>query len=385
MKVVWICGLPDAVRTGGYSSCLSRIQTPAWSWVLGHLPPPESVNLHIVCPVVGLEPKYLSFSYCGATWHCFKRKRFTHVIAYLSHHIAVRRFINGLKPDIIHGWGGETGFGYLATRLGRDAIVSVQGNLRYYCVLSADFAHMMNNVYGKYMLWRENRTYARAKVLLTESEVSRTALLTYHGHDSMVLPHPLREIFYRNVSREHLLNRDPVFLFIGTLEDRKGAVDAVRAFSTLPYGAKLLIVGSGPREYDMRAIVAKHGISSAVEFKGKCSPREIYECMKCAHYYLLPSYGDTGPTSLKEAMACGLFPICYDNSGPHEYITRYNCGYLAETGDVEKLALLMSKAIENKAATLSAGMAASVRIKSDLSKETVWNGLLRIYKGLNAT
>ena len=76
MKVLWICGLPNEVRLNGFKECLSPVPTAAWSWILGHLPPPNEVELHILCPVRGLIELEVHFDYQGAHWHCFRQKRF---------------------------------------------------------------------------------------------------------------------------------------------------------------------------------------------------------------------------------------------------------------------------------------------------------------------
>ena len=50
LKVLWICGLPRQVQNdvlGGKDHGAHA----DWSWVMGHLPPPDNVELHIACRV----------------------------------------------------------------------------------------------------------------------------------------------------------------------------------------------------------------------------------------------------------------------------------------------------------------------------------------------
>lgn len=68
MKVLWICGLPRGIVRDGYG-VRSEL-----SWIVGHLPPPEEVELHILCPVLGLEHSYCTLLlggviafFCGAS------------------------------------------------------------------------------------------------------------------------------------------------------------------------------------------------------------------------------------------------------------------------------------------------------------------------------
>jgi glycosyltransferase involved in cell wall biosynthesis len=55
------------------------------------------------------------------------------------------------------------------------------------------------------------------------------------------------------------------------------------------------------------------------------------QAMQESAMFLLPSHMDTGPTALKEALAMGLWPVCYDNSGPAELIRRFQFGSLMQT------------------------------------------------------
>ena len=129
MKVLWICGLPDDVRLNAIPSELTAVKGAAWSWILGHLPPPKDIELHILCPVRGLLEKRVDFEYLDAHWHCFRQKRFELSFFWLRFYFSIRAFVKQLSPNIIHGWGGETGCGWVATLLSKKAIVSVQGLL----------------------------------------------------------------------------------------------------------------------------------------------------------------------------------------------------------------------------------------------------------------
>ena len=227
MKVLWICGLPNEVRLNGCEEVLSSCETPAWSWILGHLPPPSDVELHILCPTAGLVKKRIEFEYCGAHWHCFDRKPFWKILATVPYLWRIKRFVKKLSPDIIHGWGGETGFGFAAAMLTRKAVVSVQGLLlllRHGA--SAKFMARKYSCRIARMMWREKRTYCRARVLLTESKAAQKSLHEFYGFTSELVPHPLRHQFLEPslMNRISLILRPPKFVYVGSLVDRKGAM-----------------------------------------------------------------------------------------------------------------------------------------------------------------
>ena len=386
MKVLWICGLPNEVRLNGYKEVLSSCETPAWSWILGHLPPPSDVELHVLCPTVGLVRKHVEFEFCGAHWHCFDRKPFWKILATVNYLWRIKRFVRKLSPDIVHGWGGETGFGFAAAMLTKKAVVSVQGLLlllRYGA--SAKFMKKKNSLRFARMMWREKQTYRRARVLLTESKAAQKSLQELYGFKSELVPHPLRHQFLESSleNRFSLVLQPPKFVFVGSLIDRKGAMDALVAFEKLRIAeARLIFVGSGPEQNQIERYVKGHLLDQVVLVRNSLSPDEIVKEFEDAQFFILPSYGDTGPTALKEAISSGLYPICYDNSGPRDLITHYGCGSLCKTGDMESLTENVDKCVRNMEDCVKMACEAATRVREELYPMAIWSKLIKIYEGV---
>lgn len=378
VKVVWICGLPEDVRLNGHTPCLSNIRCATWSWIMGHLPPPPHVDLHIICPVIDLIKERVDFEYRGVSWHCVLQRRKEVLFFWRRVFQEVRAVVREIKPDVIHGWGAESGFGYLATLLSPYAFVGVQGELRLLDDLVPGFSKRhhtspFNYLSGVLQRFIEVRAYEKAFRCLVESDLARDGLMRYYGVKSSVIPHPLRSEFCKDCrdARCELAMKPLVFLFLGALETGKGALDAYQAFqrAQIP-SARMVYVGDGSLRADLEG---------SVELKSYATPEEIVALMKTAHFYVLPSYGDTGPTSLKEAISQGLYPICYNNSGPHELLTRYKVGTLVATGDVEGLANALSVAAKDVNRCMVNGLDAAARISADLGHDQVWDKLLQAY------
>ena len=98
-----------------------------------------------------------------------------------------------------------------------------------------------------------------------------------------------------------------------------------------------------------------------------------------AQFFLLPSYGDTGPTALKEALSMGLYPICYRNSGPENLIHHYECGKLVKTGDIDALSGAISDCTRNVSKYSKCARQTSMFVRSELSRTNVWKELRTIY------
>lgn len=388
MKIIWICGLPDEVRRFGAAREISSVKTASWSWILGHLPPPDGVELHIACPVRELVARRVDFKHLGAHWHCFRMMRGEQYLLRVPVLLKISAFAKTLKADAIDGWGGETGCGWIATWLAKRAVVNVQGLLRLLRVQMAKnrqdtkegrwFDRTMRNLV-------EWMTYRRAEALCVESNLSHDALKSFYGHESQIVYQPLRHEF--RAARERVSpHRPPSFLFVGEFVNRKGAVDALRAFAHMKcLDATLTMVGGGEQERELESFVAENGLAHRVRFLGGLSAEELIALMGNSDFFILPSYGDTGPTALKEALSQGLYPICYDNTGPKELIGRYGFGRLCETGKWESLVLAMEDACGRRDKLVAQGREVAEKILHDLSPESIWPKRLAIYRGLVAS
>jgi len=374
MTILWICGLPEEVRK---AHPVTDVPSAAWSWIVGHLPPPKDVELHIICPVFGMKECEAHFEYGGAQWHCFRLKRWEPLFLRLRFYWSIRAFVKELKPDVVHGWGGESGCGLLATYCSPFAVVSVQGLLRMLCANARRWKIQIPEC-GTVASWfrrvLEGWTYRRAHRLLVESATAAESLRTLYGLESEVIPHPLRREFLVDHERHERHENGSVFLFVGQMTARKGAIDVLTAFRELgDKTAKLVMVGSGDLDSEIDDFIVRHGIGNRVRRIKSCSANELRSLMAEASAIAVPSYGDTGPTVLKEALSQGLCPICYDNTGAAELVKRYGGGRLVPTGDVGALKVAMADVPEHN------NMIVAEIVRKDLCREKAWAELSNVY------
>lgn len=382
MKVLWICGLPNQVRASGTDHYLTEVQTPAWSWVLGHLPPPEGVELHILCPVLRQNDELTEFDYQGAHWHCVRQDNHELLFLWLRVYRKMKPIAARISPDVIHGWGGETGCGWLATLLSKDSIVSVQGLLRLFSSMVAESRRrtfkqrVLSTVHSGLESW----TYHRAGQLLVESRTCGKELERYYGCSARLVPHPLRKEFLEslNFQRNHELVN---VVFVGSLEKRKGPLDALKAFAAQRDDRlRLFMIGTGELENEVVEFIERTKLRNRIKLVSVCSSGDVQRYMRESSVFLLPSYGDTGPTALKEAISQGCVPVCYDNTGPHELVSEYG-GFLAQTGDVDDLAMKLHAAICCVQENPVAGRDVAERVRARLSPASIWRELLDVYEG----
>jgi len=104
---------------------------------------------------------------------------------------------------------------------------------------------------------------------------------------------------------------------VGRLHPDKDQVTLIRAFAAalpnLPPGSLLAIMGSGPLEVMLKALVSELGIQGAVRFLGRIDEGKRY--FKAFDIFVLSSGREACPMVLLEALAACLPVVCSDCGG----------------------------------------------------------------------
>jgi glycosyltransferase involved in cell wall biosynthesis len=381
MKVLWLCGLPRRIQDEALKG--EALGSSAdWSWVLGHLPPPSDVELHIACPVTKGPWKTRSVEFGGACFHLVRCLPGRVQTGYLLESSFFAPLVRRLQPALIHGWGTESSFGAMACGLSpRHHVVQVQG------LINAYLPHLPPTKRYRYLAWRERRTLARARHVFVESGYSLSITKPYCGKHTQIytVDHPLRSEFLNGPAST---GNETELLFLGSLENRKGYLEAVRAFAQAATGTwRLTLIGGGDPDVvtSLHRVIADSGAADRISHQSCASVQEVVEKMRKSSVFLLPSHMDTGPTALKEALAMGLWPVCYDNSGPREFIKRFEYGSLARTGSIEELTLVLKEDMR-KRPWQHPGRGDKVvrRVREALNADKIWGSLIRLYEGIVA-
>jgi glycosyltransferase involved in cell wall biosynthesis len=131
----------------------------------------------------------------------------------------------------------------------------------------------------------------------------------------------------------------PVVLGSGRFVDQKDFSTLIRAFAKVRQvrPARLMMLGSGPEEKKLKALVSELGIEKDVAWVGFADNPFAY--MKRGAVFALSSAWEGLPTVLIEALAVGIPVVSTDcPSGPKEILDGGKYGELVPVGDVEALA-----------------------------------------------
>jgi glycosyltransferase involved in cell wall biosynthesis len=376
MKILWLCSLPLEVQQNALGDTDHGAQV-ACSWILAHLPPPiPEVDLHIACLWPGGTQRK-KIACAGATFHllpCPRRGRA--LLLFQRDRFFFRELFHELKPDVVHGWGTEDSFGLVARQLAPQRhLVGIQG------LITAYRQRVPMDARSRLTEWTERWTLRRARWVVAESGYSaRVAQPLCPRAELRIIEHPLRREFLDIEPGDGASSR---ILFLGGISERKGISDALRAFAEIEdEGWTLHVIGSGTPEAELNLHrLAEHfRLGTRFRHDRELRSSEIVQAMRASAIFLLPTRIDTGPTALKEALTLGLWPVCYDNTGPGEYVRKFQFGSLARDLDFPDLTATLKAAVANRPwAVPHLREQLRTATRDAFSPERIWAQLLSLY------
>jgi glycosyltransferase involved in cell wall biosynthesis len=128
-----------------------------------------------------------------------------------------------------------------------------------------------------------------------------------------------------------------VILFIGQLSWQKGADIAIEVFARsidrVP-SARLVVLGSGPLDQQLREEVRHRGLDKAVSFQGFCPTKQTVPYYLASDVVLFTSRYETWARAVNEAMLCKRPCILNAAIPAADLIEHGSSGYIVPPGDV---------------------------------------------------
>lgn len=140
-------------------------------------------------------------------------------------------------------------------------------------------------------------------------------------------------------SWENWSDREKVILYVGQLIPRKGADVVLKCLSRLSEYASfnLYIVGDGRERDKLEELRKQSDLADRVHMVGNISREEVYEYMKKADIFVMPSQKETVGLVYLEAMANGCITIGARDEGMDGIIVNDDNGFLVKALDEDDL------------------------------------------------
>ncbi len=129
-----------------------------------------------------------------------------------------------------------------------------------------------------------------------------------------------------------------VIVHVSNFRTVKRVPDVVRIFDIIRKSipSKLLLVGDGPDRSESERLARELGIFDDIRFLGKQT--RLPEILSAADLMLMPSQSESFGLSALEAMSCSVPVVSSSTGGLPELVVHGETGYIAELGDVQRMA-----------------------------------------------
>ena len=197
------------------------------------------------------------------------------------------------------------------------------------------------------------------------SSAARHFVSAYFPGDYRIIPNGVDVDFYAHARpfpefRDGKVN----ILFVGRVENRKGAMYLMRAYAKLRPrypNTRLIVVGRGPQIGELRRFMHANRIGD-VFFAGRVSDEDKARFYKTADIYVAPSTGqESFGIVLLEAMAAGCAVVASDIHGYKRVVQRNVSGLLVEPRDPDALADAIERLIQDAELRGALGQAGAAR------------------------
>ena len=251
-----------------------------------------------------------------------------------------REILRRYEPDLVHAQGADLA-GLLATSCGLPAVVTVHG-------LLGECARLQTNPMTKARailagLLTERRTIRGAEHLISISPYVGEYYQQEMKGRVYDIPNAVAPRFFA-VPRAPEAGR---LLFAGRISKGKGVHDLIQAGARVAGKVgHVVLAGATPDpayEALLRAEVERLGLSRRVTFAGLLDEPALLEEFTRAQALVLPSYQETAPMVIQQAMAAGLPVVATRVGGIPRQVDHDVTGLLFEPGDVEALSRALAR------------------------------------------
>jgi glycosyltransferase involved in cell wall biosynthesis len=183
-----------------------------------------------------------------------------------------------------------------------------------------------------------------------------------------------------------LKNDQLILLSVGSLNKNKNHALLINAFAEIVSSKSslhLYIIGEGEEQDRIKKQIKELKLEQKITILGLLDHKSIYEWMKAADIFILPSQNEGTPNSLLEAMASGLPVIASKVGGIPELIQDNIEGLLFKSNSKDELKEKLYKLIKNNQLQDFLGKNAQKKIATHYdSWENQSEKLLNLYKQL---
>ena len=162
----------------------------------------------------------------------------------------------------------------------------------------------------------------RSDVLMTATTENRDNIRRVHRIDSIWLPE--NGVAGAVVPPDaNKFTADTLhFIWIGRIDNNKALIVLLDALQLVDTDSSVVVhvVGDGPLRPRMERYAGRRGVGHLIHWHGKVPRMEVFDLLCRSHLHIISSLSEGNPTTIWEAMSCGVPTMSLDHCGMHDVI-----------------------------------------------------------------
>ena len=178
---------------------------------------------------------------------------------------------------------------------------------------------------------------------LTNYSISKDIEVINNFIDTSLFTDKKNEVMRKKIAP----NGERILIHTSNFRVVKRVTDTIRILAIVKkeIPTKLILVGDGPDRSECERLSRELGLQDDVIFLGKQDGLE--EILTCGDIFLMPSQSESFGLAALEAMSCGLPIVSSSVGGLPELNHHNNTGFIAEFGDVKRMAKYTISLLQN--------------------------------------
>ncbi len=231
---------------------------------------------------------------------------------------------------------------------------------------------------------------ASAVVAASPAMITSSEMLRRYADKCELIPYGIDLAGFRltpdEVPEVERIRRDvaadrPFLLFVGRFVYYKSLPVLIAAMRSVD--ARLVLVGGGPLEPELRRLVTELGLSDRVTFAGSVADRELVRYLHACDVFVFPSSnrGEAFGIAQVEAMACAKPVVSTSIDTGVSYVNRHEVtGLAVPPGDAEALAAALDDLLADEVKRAAFGRNARELVERSFSAPVMAERTLALYE-----
>ncbi len=244
--------------------------------------------------------------------------------------------------------------------------VTSKGSYLYYCVNKITSAFLDGVIFQSEGV---EKSFRQATTLIfgnkSKTKVIPNCINTEKIRKILFTPDKIR-------LRWQLDDKDIILTNAGMFNEQKAQIHLLQAMDIILKeipNAKLMLVGWGPMEQELKNAVEKMGIQNHVIFTGKISHEDVFDVLAITNIFVLSSLWEGFGLVMGEAMAMGKPVVATRTDGSELLVIDEETGVLVPPGDFRSLASAVIKLLNNPGLMRKMGENGRERIQTHFTPE----------------